>query len=282
MEVGERWAYRASPFHGPVSEVEVLKLGSQRPPRVKVRFTAEEAEGRQEWVSPARLRVPWAQRDAWQANQQRWTELACDGPDDDAAEHRAVNLVFDESPLEDLVSLARSYRHRGVLHIHDAPALAALLHVPEDTFRSDRALSQTAGHSTSPGPPPSPSLRSSPAPAPMSCPPFWPGTKNKVNSAPFTGSSTRAASSGMYIQPEICAEVDRERQPAHDLVREWCGTEATDHRDELTALRAEVVRIGKLAERAITRLREAGQQHAADDLERELGVPLETLRQADT
>ncbi len=27
MEVGERWAYRAAPHHGPVQEVEALKIG---------------------------------------------------------------------------------------------------------------------------------------------------------------------------------------------------------------------------------------------------------------
>ncbi len=38
MEPGERWAYRAAPHAGPVSEVEVLTMGSRRPPWVKVRF----------------------------------------------------------------------------------------------------------------------------------------------------------------------------------------------------------------------------------------------------
>lgn len=71
MEPGERWAYRAAPDHGAISEVEVLKVGTQRPRRVKVSFTADEAEGREEWVSPARLRVRWEDKDAWLEAQRR-------------------------------------------------------------------------------------------------------------------------------------------------------------------------------------------------------------------
>ncbi|MCD7444740.1 hypothetical protein K4B79_41880 [Streptomyces lincolnensis] len=51
--------------------------------------------------------------------------------------------------------------------------------------------------------------------------------------------------------------------------------------EELKALRDEVFRIGQLVEQAIGCLRQAGQAKTADRLERELGIPLETLRHAE-
>src|SRR3954451_15014298 len=83
VDVGERWAYRVAPHHGPVAEVEVLKIGTQRPLRIKVLFAAEEAEGREEWVPSARLRVAWQDKDAWLAREQQWSELTKDSPDDE-------------------------------------------------------------------------------------------------------------------------------------------------------------------------------------------------------
>jgi hypothetical protein len=82
-----------------------------------------------------------------------------------------------------------------------------------------------------------------------------------------------------YIDAEICAEVDEKYRPGRDLVRQWCGQDAKERYDELVALRAEVVRLGKLAERAISAVRAAGDDRQAEELERELGIPLEVLRQ---
>jgi hypothetical protein len=48
----------------------------------------------------------------------------------------------------------------------------------------------------------------------------------------------------------------------------------------LKALRAEVLRLGHLMEKAIGALRQAGCDHAALNLERELGVPVADLRKA--
>ena len=55
----------------------------------------------------------------------------------------------------------------------------------------------------------------------------------------------------------------------------WQG--AAENLSELHALREEVFRLGKLTEQAISALREFD-TGAAERLERELGVPIETLR----
>jgi hypothetical protein len=52
-QLGESWAYRARQVDDVVA-VEVMKLGTQRPARVLVRFVDERFEGRQKWVPPAR------------------------------------------------------------------------------------------------------------------------------------------------------------------------------------------------------------------------------------
>lgn len=56
-QVGESSAYRARQIDD-VVEVEVLKLGMQRPPRVLVRFVDERFEGRQEW-SVITMQLDW-------------------------------------------------------------------------------------------------------------------------------------------------------------------------------------------------------------------------------
>lgn len=62
VTVGELWAYRQRGTD-PVTRVEVLRLGTAKPPRVLVKFTDDQFEGRSEWVPPRRLKVPWDQAD---------------------------------------------------------------------------------------------------------------------------------------------------------------------------------------------------------------------------
>ncbi|MFJ8536830.1 hypothetical protein [Streptomyces sp. NPDC093591] len=283
MEVGERWAYRMAPHHGPVEEVEVLKIGTQRPLRIKVLFVAEQAEGREEWVPSARLRIRWQDKDAWLAHEKRWSELTKDSPDDEDTAFRAITILHDEHLWEELVSFGVNYRDRGVLYIEDVPALAGLLDVPENFFRTDpRAFSDSEGTLIAPWP----------TTLEVAC--LLARTKadhlvtlldeqeRQAQRAAIHGRyyRGRGKNPGTYISPEICAEVDRSSKPARDLLRQWCGTEAVESFEELKALRAEVLRIGKLMEQAIGCLRQTGQAKAADRFERELGIPLEALRQA--
>jgi hypothetical protein len=81
-----------------------------------------------------------------------------------------------------------------------------------------------------------------------------------------------------YISPKVCAEVDARQVPTYALLRQWCGGDAVDRFDELAALRAEALRSGQVAERAISALEEAGLSKVAAPLKRELGVPIGTLR----
>lgn len=56
------------------------------------------------------------------------------------------------------------------------------------------------------------------------------------------------------------------------LLHEWCGEEVAERYDELEALRAEVVRLGDIAEKAAPALRQQGRHATASTIERELGI----------
>jgi hypothetical protein len=282
MQSGERWAYRAAPYDGPVSEVEVLKEGTQRPLRVKVRFVAEEDEGREKWVPPARLRVLWEQKTAWLEQQQRWAELISDGPLQEDVDFVAAILVFDTCPLQGVAWIGWNWRKRGVLFVRDVPAFAALLGVPEEFFTSDPRSFTDDGTVTAPWPTALAAARlTARAHAEFlvselaSCEELE--RQRAIYGQHYRG---RGKNPGTYIDAEICAEVDREFQPARDLVRQWVGAEVVESRVELQALRVEVVRIGKLMEEAIQALRSSGHQALATQFEARLGVPLELLRLA--
>src|ERR1700693_5910439 len=83
VEPGELWACRARQVDELV-EVKVLRLGTQRPARVLVRFVDECFEGREEWVPPARLKVPWLGVAPFREREQAWDRVREAGiPDDD-------------------------------------------------------------------------------------------------------------------------------------------------------------------------------------------------------
>lgn len=60
VEPGESWAYRARGVDLLV-EVVVVCVGTRKPARVLVRFVDDEFEGREQWVPPVRLKVPWSE-----------------------------------------------------------------------------------------------------------------------------------------------------------------------------------------------------------------------------
>ncbi|MEV0376034.1 hypothetical protein AB0I10_41105 [Streptomyces sp. NPDC050636] len=267
-----------------MSEVEVLKVGTGRPKRVKIRHLAEEAEGQVEWVSPARLRVPWNEVDAWLEREARLAELVADAPcTDDDPQLRAVEFVFETCPLDDFAEPAWGSRERGLLYVRDVLGFAEKLGVDESLLLSDpRCVKADDGSLTAPWPITLACARQAAEvygdlliaeverQEAKAC-------RDAVHGRYYPGRGRRE---GTYIDPEICRSVDDEFQLSRDLVRQWCGDDAQQRYDELAALRSEVVRIGKLMEEAISELRTAGRPKVARDLEQRLGVPLDALRHA--
>ena len=59
----------------PLVEVEIVRIGTQRPARVLVSFIGEAFEGRQDWVPPSRLKVLWSDVESYLAREARWARI---------------------------------------------------------------------------------------------------------------------------------------------------------------------------------------------------------------
>ncbi|MBB5070407.1 hypothetical protein BJ969_003495 [Saccharopolyspora gloriosae] len=70
LVVGQRWVYRRGARESATC-VEVRRLGTSRPPRVRVVFLDDAYEGREEWVPPGRLQTGWERVAEWQAREDR-------------------------------------------------------------------------------------------------------------------------------------------------------------------------------------------------------------------
>jgi hypothetical protein len=280
LEVGDYWAYRARSTD-PLVCVEVLRVGTARPPRVHVRFVDDQYEGRQEWVSPARLKVRWEDADEWLAEERRWDALrAASQHVRDTPEERAADLVLDSLHGWDLAE-AGFNSNTGVLVIRDVDALVAETGLDRELLTGDPLAIETSGGE-------------------WFVP--WPVMRQVVERLATVHADTVMAAveederqdrhhatwghlhghgqRASYVSAEICASVSAEHgyQAGRDLVRQWCGGEALDRYDELRALRAEVTRLGQLVERAVAVLRSSGNSREADGLERDLGVPIEVVQ----
>lgn len=104
-------------------EVEVIKLGTQKPARVQVRFVDGRFEGRQEWVPPARLKVLWSTVEAFRHREALWDridELAIgDDPD-----YWAADEVF-RALIDECVGRLE-YCEAGACRVTDSDQLAEL------------------------------------------------------------------------------------------------------------------------------------------------------------
>jgi hypothetical protein len=278
MDVGEIWGYRARQ-QDPLVRVEVLKIGTKRPARVQVRFMDEQFEGPEEWVPPARLKVLWDGAEQWLAAERRWLAVvdasasACR-----TVEHGAAQRVFDRPDAEQFISGMDAYRH-AVLTVTDPGAFAAKLGYPAADLAQEPGYVLDDGTVVAPWPA---LLNVAQRVAELDADALL--TELDRNDARAERESahgywTRIGGENHHISAEICAETDEQFRPARNLVRQWYGAEARERRDELKALREEVLRLGGLVENAITVLRQAGCDRAAAGLDRELGIPVSELRQ---
>ncbi|GAB3852733.1 hypothetical protein ACFPIJ_48255 [Dactylosporangium cerinum] len=278
MDVGEIWAYRAR-SQDPLVRVEVLRVGVKRPPRLLVRFLDAEFEGREDWVSPARLKVTWDGVEAFRFAEQRWDAVAAVSEAAvDSVEHQAVMWVVNELLPQGCYD-SRDLHRCAVLRVRDAAAFTGATgseatdvavapgYVDDDgsvvaSWNTLLAVSQR--------------LAEQHADRVLE---VLRREDEQAEHEAIHGRFYPGRNGGMHIEPETCAELDTTiYRPARDVVRQWCGAGPRQRMDELIALRAEVLRLGGLVDEAITELRQAGRGRQADDLERRLGVPVAQLR----
>lgn len=283
MEAGQVWAYRAR-GQDPLTRVEVLKMGTGKPARVRVRFLDEDHEGRLEWVPPARLKVLWVDVEAWLARERRWNRVieasyhVRDEPEEDAA------IIVFEQLIDHEVAHFGFNRTAGVLLVKDLGALTTQLDLdPSDITSESFAFVDDDGVLVAPWACMEAVARRAAERNQEKLLRYVERQEEEQRQEALHGKHYRSrGGDGWYIEPEHCAETAEEFRPTYDLLREWCGTEARERFDELKALRDEVARLGQLVESALGELRQAGAAVAADRLERDLGVPIETIRRRAT
>lgn len=267
---GERWAYRAR-TGDPLVEVEVLKLGVKRPPRVLVGFLDDAFEGLKDWVSPARLKVPWREVSAFMAREERWNRVFASCPPQDSPEEGAASQVFDILIDPSLARLA--YKANGVARVADVGGLAARLDVEPEIVEPDPTSFMEDGDLIVPWPVTRMLAKRAAELEPDPILQWVEGDEDEAHRDAIYGRHYRGRGKNgdWEVSPEICAQVDEEHgKPVRALLRDWCGAEAVGLREELATLRKEVARLTALIETVVEDLRRANARGEAERLAAEL------------
>lgn len=121
---GDRWAYRGL-SDTRVTEAEILRVGTKRPARIKVRLLDDEFEGDEPWVSTAHLWVPWSDVEALRSELGRWHRVRSEVPS-------YAEVTTSWFLTEGVLGSAFSYHdyRTGVGIIHDADQVAAVTGLP--------------------------------------------------------------------------------------------------------------------------------------------------------
>ena len=266
---GESWAYRVR-RQDTLVQVVVVRLGVKTPQRVLVRFVDDEFEGRQDWVPPARLKVPWSGVDEYKARERRWGLVSRASNDPSSAEELAASIVFDLLIPDALADLGWNAT-RGIVKIHNVSGLANLLDVAPAALR-DTVSFEEAGDLISPWT--------------VTVAVAWRAAEREPHKVlryveKEEAGARREATYGRWharrrreddwIEPEVCQCVDEEHGlPIRTILRDWCGADAVDLRAEVAALRIEALSVGKVAQEAIELLRRHDHTRDANDLDRKL------------
>jgi hypothetical protein len=266
---GEFWAYRVRQ-QDLLVQVAVVRFGVKKPQRILVRFVDDEFEGRQDWVPPARLKVPWSGVDEYLARERRWDEVSRASIDASNADELAASIVFDLLIPDDLADLGWNST-RGIVKIHDVSGLAGLLEVAPAAFR-DKVSFEEAGDLISPW-----TVTVAVAVRTAEREPYKVLRYVEKEEADARREATygrwhaRRGREDDWIEPEVCQSVDEEHgQPIRTILRDWCGADAVDLRAEIATLRIEASSVGKVAQEAIELLRRHDHTRDANDLDRKL------------
>ncbi|MER7038043.1 PE-PGRS family protein [Streptomyces microflavus] len=275
MEMGEHWAYRVRPkeLGSAVRQVEIVRVGGPgRTGGVHVRFLEGDAAGLQEWVNPTCLVTPWAKAGEFHADDAAELALA------EASRHVRGSTEFEAARLilgfvrpKSRLRLRRGVQDAGILDMGRLDETVPLIGMDSAKLRDDPMVYENRDGQCLAG---------------------WPVTERLARHV------------ADRLADVILPEVDRKQQSLEQeraqsswyssysrrddrkldaeaavlkTVRVWCGVDKSERYDELVALRAEVIRLGQLVERAVTTLRDRGHGFIASTIERELGVHISSL-----
>jgi hypothetical protein len=275
MDPDEVWAYRARSVDD-ITPVKVLRFGITKPARVLVRFEDPSMRRREEWVPPGRLKVPWADADAYRAREARWAAVRTLAPPQDSPEASAARDVF-----EWLVDPEVAYLdwQETCLSIGDVDQLAQLCGLSGNDLTGDPVGFAEDGQLVASWPLALKAAKGVAAIHPDRVLAEVDREEREYQRDVIYG----RRSEDMYIEPELIQSLNESLYaPKRALLRQWCGDEAGARWDELVELRKEIRRVGEIAERAIVALRTAKQRAIADRLEYDLGQTVDMLRSEST
>jgi hypothetical protein len=274
MKMGEHWAYRARPkeLGGAVRRVEIVRVGgSGRSGWLHVQFLDGDDAGLQEWVNPNSLVTLWADIDVFRADDAGELALAeASRQVRGSTEFEAARMILRFVRPKNRLRLRRGVADAGVLELGRLDDAAPVIGMDTAELRADSMVYEKSDGSCLAG---------------------WPVTERVARQV-----ASRTAE-------EILPEVDRKQQDIEQertqsswysysrrddrkldaeaavlrTVRAWCGEDKADRYDELVALRAEVIRLGELVEKAVKALRDRGHGVIASTIERDLGVHISSL-----
>lgn len=273
---GEVWAYRARGVD-PLTPVRVVRHGSKKPPRVQVYFEDDAMEGREEWVPPARLKVPWDQAEDFKAEEARWAAVTALSPRGDTTETRAAEAV-----IEDLVEFEVAYisgQHNLV--VRDVAALAEQSGLSMENLTSHELSFENDGEVIAPWPVMLGVAQALAGRMPGQVLAAVDQEERELQVELLHGFRWERGKKFRDVEQEIeiVREVDEQgHRQSRELRRQWCGAGALARWDELAELRKEVRRVGGVAEEAIAVLRQRGHARDADRLAIALGATVDMLR----
>lgn len=235
-------------------------------------------EAREEWVPPARLKVPWDRVEAFIAEEARWQAVYDLSPRNEDVEGRAAETVFEQLVPWQVASVDSP---TGVFHIKDVAAIAELSGLPVEDLTGHEVSFESDGAIVAPWPVMLEIVQALARRIPDQILTDVEKEERKLQDQLIHGFSWGRGEPYRDLESErsIVREVDEDgHRQSRELRRRWCGTEAADRREELAELRKEIRRVGEVADEAIEVLRRRG--HAADAgwLEVELGKTVEMLR----
>lgn len=238
---------------------------------IHVRFLEGDAAGLQEWVSSGSLVAPWADADTFRADVAAELALV------EASRHVRGSTEFEAARMilgfvrpKNRLRLRRTVADAGVLELSRLDETAPLIGMDAAELRGDTMVFENR-HGM--------------------CVAGWPVTERIARHV------------ADRLSDEILPEVDRKQRDIEQeraqpswysysrrderkldaeaavlrTVRSWCGQGKADRYDELVALRAEVIRLGELVEKAAKALRDRGHGVIASTIERDLGVYISSL-----
>ncbi|GAA2273421.1 hypothetical protein GCM10010368_48520 [Streptomyces roseiscleroticus] len=274
MESGEHWAYRARPkeLGSTVRQVEIVRVGGRgRSGWVHVRFFEGDDADLQEWVNPGSLVAPWTEVDTFRVDDAAESALVeASRHVRGSSEFAAARMILEFVRPKKKLHLRRTVADAGVLELNRLDETAPLIGIDADELRSDAMVYEN---------------------------------RHGMSLAGWPVAERIARHMAGRLADEILPEVDRKQQDIEQeraqssyypynrrddrkldaeaavlrTVRAWCGNDKADRHDELVALRAEVIRLGELVEKAVKVLRDRGHGVIASSIERDLGVHIASL-----